>query len=75
MTYGDLALAEEEDKLEAALEASRNLLIEAPTGSGKSLFIPYFLRFVDIFDAAKKYSLSTLTSPFTIASTLASTLT
>ena len=43
MTYGDLALAEEEDKLEAALEASRNLLIEAPTGSGKSLFIPYFL--------------------------------
>ena len=43
MTYGDLALAEEEDKLEAALVASRNLLIEAPTGSGKSLFIPYFL--------------------------------
>ena len=43
MTYNDLALAEEEDKLEAALEASRNLLIEAPTGSGKSLFIPYFL--------------------------------
>ena len=40
MTYGDLALAEEEDKLEAALEASRNLLIEAPTGSGKSLFVP-----------------------------------
>ena len=43
MHYNDLALAEEEDKLEAALEASRNLLIEAPTGSGKSLFIPYFL--------------------------------
>ena len=43
MTYNDLALAEEESKLEAALEASRNLLIEAPTGSGKSLFIPYFL--------------------------------
>jgi len=43
MTYNDLALAEEEDKLEAALVASRNLLIEAPTGSGKSLFIPYFL--------------------------------
>ena len=43
MTYNDLALAEEEGKLEAALEASRNLLIEAPTGSGKSLFIPYFL--------------------------------
>ena len=43
MTYNDLALAEEESKLEAALEASSNLLIEAPTGSGKSLFIPYFL--------------------------------
>jgi HrpA-like RNA helicase len=43
MTYNDLALAEEEGKLEAALEASRNMLIEAPTGSGKSLFIPYFL--------------------------------
>ncbi|MBR5693393.1 MAG: DEAD/DEAH box helicase [Fibrobacter sp.] len=43
MTYNDLALAEEEDKLDAALVASRNLLIEAPTGSGKSLFIPYFL--------------------------------
>ena len=43
MTYNDLALAEEESKLEAALGESRNLLIEAPTGSGKSLFIPYFL--------------------------------
>ena len=43
MTYGDLALAEEEGKLEAAIEQSCNLLIEAPTGSGKSLFIPYFL--------------------------------
>ena len=43
MKYSDLALAEEESKLEAALEESRNLLIEAPTGSGKSLFIPYFL--------------------------------
>ena len=43
MKYSDLALAEEEGKLEAALVASRNLLIEAPTGSGKSLFIPYFL--------------------------------
>ncbi len=43
MTYKDLALAEEEGKLEAAIAASRNLLIEAPTGSGKSLFIPYFL--------------------------------
>ena len=43
MNYKDLALAEEESKLEAALEESRNLLIEAPTGSGKSLFIPYFL--------------------------------
>ncbi|SOE78481.1 HrpA-like RNA helicase [Fibrobacter sp. UWT3] len=43
MTYYDLALAEEEGKLEAALAESRNLLIEAPTGSGKSLFIPYFL--------------------------------
>ncbi|WP_290744087.1 ATP-dependent helicase C-terminal domain-containing protein [Fibrobacter sp. UBA4309] len=43
MKYSDLALAEEEGKLEAALDTSRNLLIEAPTGSGKSLFIPYFL--------------------------------
>ena len=43
MNYSDLALAEEEHKLEAAIAASRNLLIEAPTGSGKSLFIPYFL--------------------------------
>ncbi len=43
MIYTDLALAEEESKLAAALEESRNLLIEAPTGSGKSLFIPYFL--------------------------------
>ena len=43
MTYKDLALAEEEGKLEAALAESRNLLIEAPTGSGKSLFVPYFL--------------------------------
>ena len=43
MRYQDLALAEEEQKLEAAIAASRNLLIEAPTGSGKSLFIPYFL--------------------------------
>ncbi|WP_407448954.1 ATP-dependent helicase C-terminal domain-containing protein [Fibrobacter sp.] len=43
MNYNDLALAEEESKLAAALEESRNLLIEAPTGSGKSLFIPYFL--------------------------------
>ena len=43
MTYTNLALAEEESKLTAALEESRNLLIEAPTGSGKSLFIPYFL--------------------------------
>lgn len=43
MTYGELALAEEEDKLEAAIAQSNNLLIEAPTGSGKSLFIPYFL--------------------------------
>ena len=42
-TYKDLALAEEEGKLECAIQASRNLLIEAPTGSGKSLYIPWFL--------------------------------
>ncbi len=42
-TYKDLAIAEEEDKLVHAIETSRNLLIEAPTGSGKSLFIPWFL--------------------------------
>ncbi len=43
MQYQDLALAEEENKLEAAIAGSRNILIEAPTGSGKSLFIPWFL--------------------------------
>ncbi|MCQ2062738.1 MAG: hypothetical protein MJY99_05320 [Fibrobacter sp.] len=42
-TYKDLALAEEEGKLENAIQASRNLLVEAPTGSGKSLYIPWFL--------------------------------
>ena len=42
-TYKDLAIAEEEDKLINAIESSRNLLIEAPTGSGKSLYIPWFL--------------------------------
>ena len=42
-TYKDLAIAEEEDKLVQAIETSRNLLIEAPTGSGKSLYIPWFL--------------------------------
>ncbi len=42
-TYKDLAIAEEESKLEAALQESKNLLVEAPTGSGKSLFIPWFL--------------------------------
>ena len=42
-TYKDLAIAEEEDKLVHAIETSRNLLIEAPTGSGKSLYIPWFL--------------------------------
>lgn len=41
--YKDLAIAEEEGKLEAALEHSNNLLVEAPTGSGKSLYIPWFL--------------------------------
>ena len=43
MTYGDLALAEEEGKLEAAIEQSCNLLIEAPTGSGKSTQVPKML--------------------------------
>jgi HrpA-like RNA helicase len=42
-TYKDLAIAEEEEKLVHAIETSRNLLIEAPTGSGKSLYIPWFL--------------------------------
>ena len=42
-TYKDLAIAEEEQKLVNAIETSRNLLIEAPTGSGKSLYIPWFL--------------------------------
>ena len=42
-TYKDLAIAEEEDKLVHAIETSRNLLFEAPTGSGKSLYIPWFL--------------------------------
>lgn len=42
-TYQDLALAEEEQKLEVAVAASRNVLLEAPTGSGKSLYLPWFL--------------------------------
>ena len=42
-TYKDLAIAEEEQKLIDAVKTSRNLLIEAPTGSGKSLYIPWFL--------------------------------
>lgn len=42
-TYQDLALAEEHGKLETAINESKNLLIEAPTGSGKSLYIPWFL--------------------------------
>ncbi len=42
-TYTDLALAEENGKLEDAVASTRNLLIEAPTGSGKSLYIPWFL--------------------------------
>jgi len=42
-TYKELALAEEEQKLIDAVNTSRNLLIEAPTGSGKSLYIPWFL--------------------------------
>lgn len=41
--YNELAIAEEEEKLEQALTASTNLLVEAPTGSGKSLYIPWFL--------------------------------
>ena len=41
--YQDLAIAEEEDKLVQAIKTSRNLLVEAPTGSGKSLYIPWFL--------------------------------
>lgn len=42
-TYKDLAIAEEEGKLEEAIGKNRNLLVEAPTGSGKSLYIPWFL--------------------------------
>ena len=42
-TYKDLAISEEEQKLINAVETSRNLLVEAPTGSGKSLYIPWFL--------------------------------
>ncbi|PWJ69944.1 MULTISPECIES: ATP-dependent helicase C-terminal domain-containing protein [unclassified Fibrobacter] len=41
--YKDLAIAEEESKLEQAIGEHRNLLVEAPTGSGKSLYIPWFL--------------------------------
>ncbi|SHK31350.1 ATP-dependent helicase C-terminal domain-containing protein [Fibrobacter sp. UWEL] len=43
MRYEDLAIAEEESKLEQAIGEHRNLLVEAPTGSGKSLYIPWFL--------------------------------
>lgn len=41
--YQDLAIAEEEGRLDEAIGQSRNLLVEAPTGSGKSLYIPWFL--------------------------------
>lgn len=42
-TYSDLAIAEEESKLAEAIGQNKNLLVEAPTGSGKSLYIPWFL--------------------------------
>ena len=42
-TYKDLAIAEEEQKLIDAVNRTNNLLVEAPTGSGKSLYIPWFL--------------------------------
>ena len=42
-TYKDLAIAEEEQKLIDAVNKTNNLLVEAPTGSGKSLYIPWFL--------------------------------
>jgi len=42
-TYKDLAIAEEEQKLVDAIDKTDNLLVEAPTGSGKSLYIPWFL--------------------------------
>jgi len=42
-TYTELAIAEEESKLKAAIQQTQNLLVEAPTGSGKSLYIPWFL--------------------------------
>ena len=42
-TYKDLAIAEEEQKLVDAVNKTDNLLVEAPTGSGKSLYIPWFL--------------------------------
>ena len=41
--YKDLAIAEEEGKLGEALQRNNNMLVEAPTGSGKSLYIPWFL--------------------------------
>ncbi|MCF0223682.1 MAG: DEAD/DEAH box helicase [Fibrobacter sp.] len=42
-TYKDLAVAEDEGRLKAALNENSNILVEAPTGSGKSLYIPWFL--------------------------------
>ena len=42
-TYKDLAIAEEEQKLVDAVNKTNNLRVEAPTGSGKSLYIPWFL--------------------------------
>lgn len=42
-TYTDLAIAEEESRLIEAIGQTQNLLVEAPTGSGKSLYIPWFL--------------------------------
>lgn len=41
--FRNFELSDDEGKLAAATESGRNLLVAAPTGSGKSLFVPYFL--------------------------------
>lgn len=41
--FSKLELSKDEGKLEAALSGGGHLLVSAPTGSGKSLFVPYFL--------------------------------
>ncbi|MCF0216544.1 MAG: ATP-dependent RNA helicase [Fibrobacteraceae bacterium] len=41
--FNDLALAADKERLLCAIEGGGNILVEAPTGSGKSLYIPWLV--------------------------------